>query len=195
MPRILALALCLALAAAGCLPAALQDATPDAAVLGVPADALVPGAADGLDDRLRDLPTGHDLVAAPGLRFLEVRSGMVGSRALPGAARVARTNGAEIAVTVEAATLQRDVEAVGPRWLETAVLQLEVAIVRASDEAVLARHAGPRASGERWLDTDRLPGLADDPLIASLRDEGLDALAPIVARALADLAVSGSSGG
>jgi hypothetical protein len=193
IPR-LALALSLlALAAAGCLPAALEDATPDAAVLGVPADALVPGAAGGLDARLRRLETGHDFVAASSLRFLEVRSGLVGSRAVPGAARVARRSGAELAVTIEAATLERELETWGASTYETAELQLEVALIRAEDAAVLARITGPRASGEVRLDGDELPALADDPLIAELTEVGLDELAPVVARELRWLALNGSS--
>lgn len=193
IPR-LALALSLlALAAAGCLPAALEDATPDAAVIGVPSDALVPGAADGLDARLRRLDTGHDFVAAASLRFLEVRSGLVGSRAVPGAARVARASGAELAVTIEASTLERELDTWGSPTYETAVLQLEVALVRAEDATVLTRITGPRTSGEARLDGDELPALADDTLIAELTEVGLDELARSVARELRWLALNGSS--
>lgn len=178
--------------AAGCLPSALQDATPDAAVLGVPADALVPGAASGLDERLRAADTGFDFVSASTLRFLEVRRGLVGSRVGPGAARIARTNGADVAITIEPATLTREVENAGRLHRERVVMQLEVAFVRASDATELARLAGPPLVGEKLMDDETLPPLDEDPLVAALREESLDDLAPRVARELRSLAVSGS---
>ncbi len=180
---------------AGCLPAALQDDTPDAAVVGVAGERGVPGAAAGLDARLRTLDSAHDLVSASSLRFLEQRSGLLGSRALPGAARIARSTGAELAVVIEASTLVREIEDAARGTRETAVLQLEVVLVRAADATELARLAGPRVSGERPLDDERLPALGDDPLIAALLETGLDALAPRVAAELRFLAVSGSTGG
>ncbi len=183
----------LAILAAGCLPSALQDTTPDVAVLGVPADELVPGAAGLLDDRLRAADTGFDFVSASTLRFLEVRRGLVGSQVVPGAARIARTNGAEIAITIGPDTLTRELEEIGRRYREQVDMRLEVTIVRASDATVLARLAGPRLTGERLIDEDALPPLDEDPLVASLRDESVDDLAPRVARELRRLAVSGSS--
>jgi len=180
--------------AIGCLPSALQDATPDAAVLGVPAGELVPGAADGLHERLNAADTGFDFVPAATLRFLEVRSGLVGSQVRPGAARVARTNGAELAITIEPATLTRELDDAGRLRRERVVMRLEVAIVRSSDATELARLAGPRLVGERLIDGEALPALNEDPLVASLRDESLGDLAPRVARELRTLAVSGSSG-
>jgi hypothetical protein len=179
----------------GCLPAALDDATPDAAVIGIPANDLVPGAAAGLDRRLRDLDTGHDYVRASSLRFLEARSGGVGSRAIPAAARVARSTGAELAVTIEAVVLDRRIENPEHAPREAAELRLEVALVRAADEAVVRRLTGPLETGERALDGDELPALAADPLIAALVDASLDELAPRVAAAMRRLPVSGSSGG
>jgi len=184
----------LVILAAGCLPSELQDATPDAAVLGVPADDLVPGAAGQLDDRLRAADTGFDFVSASTLRFLEVRRGLVGSRVGPGAARIARTNGAEVAITIGPTTLTREVEDAGRLYRERVVMQLEVAIVRSSDATELARLSGPRLVGETLIDEDALPPLGDDPLVASLRDESVDAVAPRVARELRHLAVSGSIG-
>ena len=193
--RLILPVLSLLIVAVGCLPAALDDATPDAAVIGIPANELVPGAASGLDRRLRDLDTGHDYVRASSLRFLEVRRGGVGSRAIPGAARVARSTGAELAVTVQAAVFERRIENADEAPREVAELRLEVALVRASDEAVVRRLAGPTETGERRLEAAELPALADDPLIEALVDASLDELAPRVAAALRRLALSGSSGG
>ncbi|NBC96567.1 MAG: hypothetical protein GVY27_09460 [Deinococcus-Thermus bacterium] len=193
--RLILPVLSLLIVAVGCLPAALDDATPDAAVIGIPANELVPGAASGLDRRLRDLDTGHDYVRASSLRFLEVRRGGVGSRAIPGAARVARSTGAELAVTVQAAVFERRIENADEAPREVAELRLEVALVRASDEIVLQRLPGPTETGERRLEAAELPALADDPLIEALVDASLDELAPRVAAALRRLALSGSSGG
>lgn len=184
----------LVILAGGCLPSALQDATPDAAVLGVPADDLVPGAAGLLDERLRAADTGFDFASASTLRFLEVRRGLVGSRVGPGAARIARTNGAEVAITIGPATLSREVQDAGRLYRERVELQLDVAIVRSSDATELARLSGPRLVGERLIDADTLPPLDEDTLVASLRDESVDDLAPRVARELRHLAVSGSIG-
>ena len=193
-PRLLLPLGLLVILAAGCLPSALQNATPDAAVLGVPADELVPGAAGLLDDRLRAADTGFDFASASTLRFLEVRRGLVGSQVVPGAARIARTNGAEVAITIGPETLTRELEDVGRLYREQVEMRLEVTIVRASDATVLARLAGPRLVGERLIDEDTLPPLDADPLVASLRDESVDALAPRVARELRQLTVNGSSG-
>lgn len=193
--RLIVSVLSLLIVAGGCLPAALEDATPDAAVIGIPANDLVPGAAAGLDRRLRRLDTGHDYVRASSLRFLEVRRGLVGSRAIPGAARVARSTGAELAVTVEAVTLERRIENPDRAPREVAELRLEVALVHASDEAVVRRLTGRSETGERRLDEAELPALADDPLIDALVDASLDELAPRVAAAMRRLAISGSTGG
>ena len=186
----------LALVLAGCLPANLQDATPDAAVIGVPAAERIPAAADGLHERLAALPTGHDLVARSGLEFLEVRSGLTGSRVRTGAARIARNSGAEVAVTVGARRLEREI--VGPPGAprEEVELQLEVTLIRTADASEIARLAGPRLIGERRLDVDEvLPDVAQDPLVRDLAEQALDDLAPRVARELESAAISGSNGG
>jgi hypothetical protein len=194
-PRLILPLLSAALLVAGCLPAALEDATPDAAVIGIPATELLPGAASGLDERLRALDDGHDLVRASSLRFLEVRRGLVGSQAIPGAARIARTTGAELAVTVGPAVLDRRIETPDTAPREVAELRLEVTLVRAEDATVLRRLLGPTETGERRLDGDELPALVDDPLIEALVEASLDELAPRVAAALRERALSGSSGG
>lgn len=191
--RLPAAFLALVLLAAGCLPAALEDATPDAAVLGVPADALVPGAAAGLHERLSDLSTGHDLVPASLLRFREVRSGLVGSRAPTGAARVARTTGADVAVMVASRTLDREIRGAPFAAYEEVTLRLEVVLLRAEDATELARLSGPRLTGERSLRERALPPLDEDPLVRDLVRRSLNELAPRVAAELE--ALSESSGG
>lgn len=177
----------------GCLPAALEDATPDAAVVGVPANELVPGAADGLHARLQRLDTGHDLVARAGPEFLEVRRGLVGGRVPEGAARVARSSGADVAVTIGASRLQREIVGPSRSPRERATLQLEVVLYRASDAAELARLGGPRLTSERFLREDELPPLDEDPLLRELTERGLNDLAPWVAEELRSLALSRSS--
>jgi len=180
------------LAVGGCVPAALEDATPDAAVIGAPANALVPAAADGLDVRLRALDSGHDFVSNHRLRFLEVRSGLIGSQIASGAARIARSSSADVAVVVSAATLEREVERPDDDPTEVLVLQLDVALIAAADGTELARLAGPRLVGRRPLSSAALPPLADDPLLIALLEESLNQLAPRVAAQLRSLALTGS---
>lgn len=191
----LILAAVLASLLAGCVPAALEDARPDAAVLGAPADARVPGAAAALDEALRPASTGHDFVPASRMRFLEVRSGLIGSRVQPGAARIARTSGAEVAVVILPASLTREVldPATSPR--ERLVLQLDVQLIAAEDARELGRLAASRVVAERALPDGVLPPLDEDPLLAAAVERSVAELAPRVAEQLRSLALSGSSGG
>lgn len=192
-PTPLLTSLVLLLTLAACLPASRDDATPDAAVLAVPADRRVPGAADELHARLEDLPTGHELVGRSNLAFLEVRSGLTGSRVASGAARVARNAGAEVAVTIGAGALEREVTGPERAPREEAELRLEATLIRASDGTVLARLRGERLTGERRLGEAVLPPLDEDPLVRDLAERGLETLAPRVAAELASLSFSGSS--
>jgi hypothetical protein len=191
---VLALAVALASLLAGCVPAALDDARPDAAVIGAPVDAPAPGAAAALDRALRQEPTGHDLASAARMRFLEVRSGLVGSRVEPGAARIARTSGAEVAVVVRPATLTREILDPDRAPSERLVLQLDVQLIAADDARELGRLAGPRLSAERALPDGVLTPLDEDPLLAAAVRDSIADLAPRVAEQLRSLAVSGSSG-
>lgn len=191
----LLLVVALAMWLSGCLPTTLDDATPDAVVIAVPANARVPAAADLLHDRLASLDTGHDLAPRAGAEFLEVRRGLVGGRVAAGAAGVARSLGAEIAVAIGATTFERELRSPERAPRERVVLRLEVVLVRASDGDVLARVRGPRLVTERFLSDDALPPLDRDPLVRDLVERGVARLAPLVAEELRLLAVSGSSGG
>ena len=193
--RIAAALAVLAVLLGACVPGAVADRGRTAIVLGVPSDALVPGAADGLHERLRAADTGFSFVPTVRARFLEVRRGLVDGMVTPGAARVARNTGAGLAVTIEATTLVREiVDADRSRPLQRTTLQLEVTILDASDATELARLAGPRLRHERRIDGPEPPALDEDPAIATLRDRSLDELAPRVARELRTLApVSGST--
>jgi hypothetical protein len=195
-PRtVLALALGLASLLAGCVPAAREDARPVAAVIGAPVDAGAPGAAAALDRALRQATTGHDLASAARMRFLEVRSGLVGSRVEPGSARIARTSGADVAVVVRPATLTREVLQPDRSPSERLVLQLDVQLIAADDARELGRLAGPRVVAERGLPDGVLPPLDEDPLLAAAIERSVADLASRVAEQLRSLAVSGSSGG
>lgn len=185
----------LALLAGACAPAAHDDGAPAVAVIGAPADARVSGAADALHDRLADLATGHDLVDRSSLAFLEVRSGLVGRRAATGAARVARNTGAEIAVTIGARVLTRELRGSASAPFEWAVVQLEVTVLDASDGSERARIVGPRLRGDRPLREDLLPELDEDRLVDDLVRRSVERLAPRVAEELREYAVTGSSGG
>ncbi len=191
----LLLAFALAPLVAGCLPAALEDARPDAAVIGAPADRPAPGAAAELDRALRSLDSGHDLASAARMRFLEVRSGLVGSQVVAGAARIARTSSADVAVIVRPASLSREVLDPDGAPRERLVLQLDVLLVAADDARELGRLAGPRIVAERHLPGGVLPPLDEDPLVASAVERSIADLAPRTAEQLRALALSGSTGG
>lgn len=183
----------LAVLATGCLPAALDDARPDAAVIAAPANASAPGSGAALDRSLRELATGHDFASAARMRFLEARSGLIGSQVVPGAARIARTSSAGLAVVVQPATLSRVILDPDSRPTERLVLQLDVLLVRASDARELGRLASPRRVAERDLPSGVLPPLDEDPLYLAALDASIDALAPRVAQEMRSIAVSGSS--
>ena len=191
---VLALSFALALLLAGCVPATLEDARPDAAVIGAPVDAPAPGAAAALDRALRQRETGHDLASAARMRFLEVRSGLIGSRVEPGSARIARTSSADVAVVVRPAALTREILDPDRSPRERLVLQLDVQLIAAEDARELGRLAGPRLTAERALPDGVLPPLDEDPLLAAAIEHSIDDLAPRVAEQLRSLAVSGSSG-
>jgi hypothetical protein len=193
--RLLGLAVALAALLAGCVPAALDDVRPDAAVIGAPVDAPAPGAAAALDRALRQQQTGYDLASSSRMRFLEVRSGLIGSRVEPGAARIARTSGAEVAVVVRPAALTREILDPDRSPRERLVLQLDVQLLAADDARELGRLAGPRVVAERALPDGVLPPLEEDPLLAAAIDRSIDDLAPRVAEQLRSLGVSGSNGG
>lgn len=194
-PRILQLMIAIGLAVlmTGCLPAALDDARPDAAVITAPANAAAPGSGAALDRALRELASGHDFASAARMRFLEVRSGLIGSQVVPGAARIARSSSAGLAVIVQPSTLSRAILDPDGRPTERLVLQLDVLLVRASDATELGRLAGPRRVGERPLPGGVLPPLDEDPLYQAALTASIEALAPRVAREMQSIAVSGSS--
>lgn len=191
--RFVLLTAALVLFATGCLPAALEDARPDAAVIGAPVDGGAPGAAAALDRALRERATGHDFASASRMRFLEVRSGLVGSQVVPGAARIARSSSAGLAVVVRPSERSREILTPDLRPTERLVLRLDVLLVRASDARELGRLAGPRIVLERTLTDAVLPAWDDDPLVASAIASSIADLAPRVAHEMRSIAVSGSS--
>ena len=177
----------------GCLPATLEDGRPDAAVIGAPANGAAPGAAAALDVALRATDTGHDLVSAARTRFLETRSGLVGSQVVPGAARIARSSSADVAVVVQPASLSRELLGPDEHRYERLVLQLDVHLIDAATAQELGRLSGPRYVGEASRPDGVLPPLDQDPLLQAAVREGIDDLAPRVARELHSLATTGSS--
>lgn len=188
----LAAAVFLLVTIAACAPAAEEDARltaderPTAVVLNAPFPDRVPGAAEALQARLERRDVGVDPVAEHRARFLESRRNLVGEGAPSAAAGVARAVGADLAVGVAARTFERELieRRAGPR--ERVALQLEAFVIRADGGAPI------RISSSRYRETGRLreaelPDVEEDPIVARLRDEALDELAPLVAEQLRGL--------
>src|SRR5690606_15384906 len=129
-----------ALALAACAPSARDVSRPLVAVMNAPAQSTVRGAAERVQDVLvadGDLP--FDLVSAFTMRFLESHTDLFHSRAAPSAARIARDQGADLAVMVGAPVLERQVTPSrdeASRRIDVAVA-LEAQVVDPQTEAIV----------------------------------------------------------
>lgn len=171
-----------------CLPAPLTDATLDVAVIGAPADELLPGAADVVDAFLRREGAEFDLIGSSTLRFLELRRGLVGSQVVPGAAAIGRSTGAEVVVIVSASTLTRTLIDDAPRApFERLTLVLDARLVAAADARSLGVLATVPVQGERVLEEAILPPLDEDPLLVWAIEQAVEGdLGPSLLEALRD---------
>lgn len=174
---------------AGCVPASLSDDVPDAVVLNAPYPERVPGAAEALLERLEGRDTGLEVVDSARARFLESRSGLVGQRASAEAGDLAGSIGADVAVGVSAARLERELRDGDGTPREHAVLRLQVFVVTRDGE-VWDRFESSTYRGNRFLDEAELPPLDADRLVASLRDDALAELEPQVRTSLRSLNAS-----
>src|SRR5690606_23830944 len=103
-------ALLTALALAACAPSARDESRPVVAIMNAPAQSAVRGAAEIVHEvLLDDEGRSFDLVSSFTMRFLESHTDLFHSRAAPSAARIARNQGAHLAVMVGAPVLQREV--------------------------------------------------------------------------------------
>ena len=178
-------AVSVALALAACAPSARDGSRPLVAVMNAPAQSTVRGAAEGVQDVLvadGDLP--FDLVSAFTMRFLESHTDLFHSRAAPSAARIARDQGADLAVMVGAPVLERQVTPSrdeASRRIDVAVA-LEAQVVDPQTEAIVQTLRTRTHQGSRVEANDSpLPEPSDDPTVQALIAEA----APELARSLA----------
>ena len=113
MARVLTItAICAALLLAACAPTQ-RPAGEDRATIAMmngPTQSAVTGAADAVQDMLQDHPTApFEFISAFSMRFLETHNDLFHSRAAPTAARIARTNNADLAIMIGAPVLERRV--------------------------------------------------------------------------------------
>lgn len=194
-----ALALVLATLAA-CAPGAVQDEPAfSVAVINAPQDAQVIGTASAFVEGMRGRgASGFDLLDSVGLRGLERRRDLSGSRAIPNAARIARSVGAEYALMVGAVDVEREVESMPGNEARIVVeLAVEGVLVDAGTERVVARVSSRPFTGERVVEADEaraLPELLRDPTVVAVAEEAARSLARTYREVLQSLVNESSSG-
>jgi hypothetical protein len=174
-----------ALVLAACVPAARDETRPLVAVLNAPAQSRVEGAAELVHDTLQsDEGRQFDLVSSFSMRFLESHTDLFHSQAAPSAARIARNQGAHLAIMVAAPVLERNVTLSrdeASRRVDVS-LALEAQVVEASTASVVQTLRTRTHQGSRLEANDApLPDPEDDITVQALIAEA----APELARSLA----------
>ncbi len=186
-PTLTSAILALLLVVAACAPAQSDrsgEPTATVAMLNAPAQSSLPGSADAVQAELEgrgDAP--FDFVSAFSMRFLETHNDLFHSRAAPSAARIARTQGADLAVMIGAPVLEREVtEARGAASRRVDVsLALEAQVVDPRNDSIVQVLRTRTLQGSRVESVDLpLPEPTDDPTVQALRDR----LAPELASSL-----------
>jgi hypothetical protein len=157
-------------------------AEPEVAIINGPEGAQIEGIADAFAAAIDELGTpGFDVVRDVALAGVEERRNLGGSQAVPSAAGIGRSFGAEFTLMLGAVDIQRDVFEAGRDQVRIEVqLSVEGVLVRASDERVIARIESRTFSGQRFADASAsLPELRFDPTAAELGSRGAAALAPV----------------
>lgn len=188
----------LALTLVACAPAAAPGAQPLVAVLNGPANGRISGSAALLESDMRAHgPLPFAFVHDAAMRFAEGHNDLFHDRAVPAAARIARSYGAPYAVLIGAPTMTRDVTVSkdgSARWVDV-TLQMEALVVDASSDTVLARFESlPMQRARHESTADALPALQRDPDVQALRDRGVYDVAPAVVGAVRH-ALQGAAGG
>ncbi|MBX3139759.1 MAG: hypothetical protein KF875_03320 [Trueperaceae bacterium] len=185
-----------------CAPARTQGGAALVAVLNAPAQSVLGGAAEGVQDVLeRETAPGLNYVSSFTMRFLETHNDLFHSRAAPSAARIARTQGADLAVMIGAPVLERNVTASRDgrsRRVDVAVA-LEAQVVDPRTDAVVQVLRTRTLQGSRVEANDgELVAIDLDPTVQALRDQAVPELAAALSAELPYLTNSlliGSSGG
>lgn len=178
-------ALLAALALVACAPSARDETRPLVAIMNAPAQSAVRGAAEIVQDVLfADEGRTFDLVSSFTMRFLESHTDLFHSQAAPSAARIARNQGADLAVMVGAPVLERDVSLSrdeASRRVDVS-LALEAQVVDPETAAVVQTLRTRTHQGSRVEANDvPLPDPSDDITVQALLEDA----APELARSLA----------
>jgi hypothetical protein len=180
--------LALALALAGCAPAASRLAEPTVAVLNGPTQGRIGGSAALLEaDMHTQGPLYFGFVQDAAMRFAEGHNDLFHARAVPAAARIARSYGARYAVLIGASTLDRQVTLSNDKSARAVdvTLQMQAIVVDAATNHVVARFESQLFQQTRTESTSSaLAPLQKDPTVQWLRDQGVHDVAAAVVGAL-----------
>lgn len=186
-PRVTALgsvsSIVLGLAAllAACAPTATQPRQARVAVLNGPAQVELKGSAEAVQAELERHPDrGFDLVSPFPMRFLESHTDLFFSRAAAGAAHIARSEGADLAVMIAAPVLERTVtlsDDEASRRIDVTIA-LEAQVVDAATDAVVQTLRTRGHQGSRVEANDEpLPDSDKDTTVVALMQQAAPELA------------------
>jgi len=182
-PSLVLLSLFLVSTLTACAPATAPH-EPQVAVINGPAQGRLEGSAAALEAGMRGFaPLHFGFVSAAALRFAEGHSDLFYDRAVTAAGRIARSYGAPYAVVVGASTLDRQVTLSSDKGSRSVsvTLRMQALVVDAATDTVVSRVESQLLQQVRYESTTLpLPDVQHDPTVASLRDEGADAVAPAV---------------
>ncbi len=185
-----------------CAPARTQVGTVLVAVLNAPAQSFLEGSAEGVQAVLeREASPSFSYVSSFTMRFLETHNDLFHSRAAPSAARIARTQGADLAVMVGAPVLERTVTASrdGKSLRVDVAVALEAQVVDPRTDAVVQVLRTRTLQGSRVESAEgELVDVGSDPTVQALRDQAVPELAAALTAELPYLTSSlliGSNGG
>jgi len=204
MNRLLILTAALsALLLGACAPSQQSgEARATIAMMNAPAQSRIGGAAESVQAELEDRADApFDFVSSFTMRFLETHNDMFHSRAAASAARIARTQDADLAVMIGAPVLEREVTETrdgSSRRVDVSVA-LEAQVVDPRNDSVVQVMRTRTHQGSRVESTDMpLPAPEHDPTVQALAERAAPELASSLLAELPYLISSlliGSSGG
>lgn len=174
-PLAAALVAAVALVLGACAPAAAPQGEAKVAVMNGPAQAVITGAAEAVQAELEKTPErGFSLASAFTMRFLESHNDLFHSRAAGSAARIARSEGADLAVMIGAPVLERVVTLSADeasRRVDVSVA-LEAQVVDATTDAIVQTLRTRTQQGSRVEANDLpLPEPSDDATVIALMQQ------------------------
>lgn len=195
-------ALLLGVLLGACAPTAAPSGTIQVALMNGPAQSRLPGSADGVQAILaREQGSRFTYVSAFTMRFLETHNDLFQSRAAPSAARIARSQGADLAIMVGAPVLERSATPSrdgASRRIDVS-LALEAQVVDPRTDAVVQVLRTRTLQGSRVeASGEELVAVEADPTVLALRDQAIPELAAALSaelRYLVNGLLIGSSGG